>query len=88
MKFALFQGCKISFYLRDYGTSTRSVLLALGINLVDMEFNCCGYPIRHLHFLSFILSAARNLALAEREHLNIVTPCKCCYGNLKQASTS
>jgi heterodisulfide reductase subunit B len=33
----------------------------------------------------FILSSARNLALAEKKHLNVMTLCKCCYGSLKKA---
>jgi heterodisulfide reductase subunit B len=32
-----------------------------------------------------MLSSARNLALAEKKHLNVMTLCKCCYGSLKKA---
>ncbi len=85
MKFALFLGCKIPFYLAHYESSSRAVLKTLGVELVDIEFNCCGYPIRNLDFESFLLSAARNLALAERQNINILTPCKCCFGSLKHA---
>ena len=85
MRFALFSGCKIPFYLAHYEASTRAVLAALGVELVDIEFNCCGYPARNIHFESFILSAARNLALAQQSNLNILTPCKCCFGSLKHA---
>lgn len=85
MRFAFFPGCKIPFYLNEYGQATRSVLAALDVRLEEMEFSCCGYPVRHLNFESFILSAARNLALAERKDLTILTPCKCCFGNLKHA---
>ncbi len=85
MKFAFFPGCKIPFYLEQYGLATRSVLAALDVTLVDVEFSCCGYPARHLNFESFVLSAARNLALAEARGLTILTPCKCCFGSLKHA---
>ncbi|MEE9436802.1 MAG: CoB--CoM heterodisulfide reductase iron-sulfur subunit B family protein [Candidatus Adiutricales bacterium] len=85
MKFAIFWGCKIPYYVEHYATSTRAVLEKLGVQIEEIEFNCCGYPTRNLHFESFILSAARNLALAEREGLDILTPCKCCFGSFKHA---
>jgi len=85
MKFAYFPGCKIPYYQEQYGTATRAVLSRLGVRLVDLEFNCCGYPVRNLNFEAFVLSAARNLALAEKRGLSILTPCKCCYGSLKHA---
>ncbi len=85
MKFAFFKGCKIPYYLAQYETSTRAVLKPFGVRLVDLDFNCCGYPNRDLYFGSFVFSAARNLALAEKKRLDIITPCKCCYGSLKHA---
>lgn len=85
MKFAFFKGCKIPYYLEQYGTSTRAVLKTFGVGLVDLDFNCCGYPNRDLNFESYVFSAARNLALAEKKRLDILTPCKCCYGSLKHA---
>ena len=85
MKFAFFKGCKIPYYLGHYGISTRAVLKTFGVHLVELDFNCCGYPNRDLHFESFILSAARNMALAEKKNLDILTPCKCCFGSLKHA---
>ena len=85
MKFAFFKGCKIPYYLDQYETSTRAVMKRFGVRLVELDFNCCGYPFRDLNFKAFILSAARNLALAERKKLDIMTPCQCCFGSLKHA---
>ena len=85
MNFALFLGCKIPYYVPQYETSMRMVLKALEVGLEDIEFNCCGYPVRNLHERSYVLSSARNLALAESRNLSILTPCKCCYGSLKKA---
>jgi heterodisulfide reductase subunit B len=85
MKFLFFAGCKIENYLKQYETSSRAVLGALGVELVDIELNCCGYPIRHQNMVASVLSAARNLALASKHNLDILTPCKCCFGNLKYA---
>ncbi|BEQ16487.1 CoB--CoM heterodisulfide reductase iron-sulfur subunit B family protein [Desulfoferula mesophila] len=85
MTYALFLGCKIPYYVPHYETATRRVLGDLGVKLVDLEFPCCGYPMRHLYFRSYLLSAARGLALAEARGLDITTPCKCCFGALKRA---
>ena len=85
MKFIFFPGCKIEHYLKHYETSSRAVLDALGVRLVDIEMNCCGYPARHHDLVASVLSAARNLALAAKKNLDILTPCKCCFGNLKFA---
>lgn len=85
MKYAYFPGCKIPRHLPEYDLSVRAVLDRLGVRLADIRFNCCGYPVRHRSFEASVFSAARNLALARREHLTLVTPCKCCFGNLKHA---
>lgn len=86
MKFALFLGCTIPARLKHYESSSRAVLEKLGVGLVDIkEFNCCGYPLRNIDFKAFLLSSARNLGLAEKKGLHIMTLCKCCYGSLKKA---
>jgi heterodisulfide reductase subunit B len=86
MEFALFLGCTIPARLNQYESSSRAVLEKLGVGLVDIrEFNCCGYPLRNMGFKIFLLSSARNLALAEKKNLNVMTLCKCCYGSLKKA---
>jgi len=86
MEFALFLGCTIPARLNQYESSSRAVLEKFGVGLVDIrEFNCCGYPLRNIDFKVFLLSSARNLALAEKKNLNVMTLCKCCYGSLKKA---
>ena len=86
MKTALFRCCITSMGLSQYETSSNVVLRELGIEFVDInDFNCCGYPLRNLNFRAYLLSAARNLALAEQAGLDILTVCNCCYGNLKYA---
>lgn len=85
MKFALFLGCTIPARLDQYESSSRAVLEKLDVGIVDIkEFNCCGYPLRNISFKTFVLSSARNLALAEEKGLNVMTPCKCCFGSLKK----
>lgn len=85
LKYIYFPGCKIDRYLPQYGRSTRAVMAHLGITLDETELNCCGYPVRHESFTAAVTAAARNLAIAAAKELPLMTPCKCCYGNLKHA---
>jgi len=84
-RYLYFPGCKITPFLPDYDRETRAVLAALDVSLIDMELNCCGYPVRQIDFTAAVHSGARILAVALKRGLPILTPCKCCYGNLKQA---
>jgi heterodisulfide reductase subunit B len=86
MKFALFEGCNIPARVKQYADATHAVFNKLDIELVELaEFNCCGYPVRSIDQRAFILSAAKNLALAEAAGLGLMAMCKCCYGSLKKA---
>jgi heterodisulfide reductase subunit B len=84
-RYLYFPGCRIEPFLPQYGRASRAVMTALEIELVDRELNCCGYPVRDQDLAASVLAAARNLALAAREELALMTPCKCCYGQLKHA---
>ena len=83
MPYSYFAGCKIPYYLPQYGNSTLALLERFDVELLDLEFNCCGYPVRDIDLQSFLLAGARNLALAEQNNTDILTPCKCCFGSLK-----
>ena len=86
MKFAMFRCCPTSVFLKQYESSTDAVLAKLDVGLVDIpEFNCCGYPLKNYDFKAYLISAVRNLALAEERSLDIMTLCNCCYGSLKHA---
>ena len=86
MKFALFEGCNIPARVKQYADATKAVFNKLDIELVELtEFNCCGYPVRNIDRRAFILSAAKNMALAETAGLDLMAMCKCCYGSLKKA---
>jgi len=84
-RYLYFPGCKIDPFLPQYGQSTRAVLAELNVQLDEIELTCCGYPIRHENFAAAMTAAARNLAVAAHKGLPLMTPCKCCYGNLKHA---
>jgi heterodisulfide reductase subunit B len=86
MKVALLRCCTTPIFLRQYETSTNAVLEKLGMSIVgDADFNCCGYPLRNFNRKAYVLASARNLALAERRSLDVLTVCNCCYGSLKHA---
>lgn len=85
IKYALFLGCNIPARVSWYEDSSRAVLKNLGVELIEIRgFNCCGYPLKNIDQKAYILSAAKNLALAENQGLNILTLCKCCFGSLKK----
>ncbi len=85
MKFAYFPGCKIPFELEAYGLSFEAIMKKLSVQLITLPFNCCGYPSRNKSLEISVLSSIRNLALAEKQGLDIITPCKCCFGQFKHA---
>lgn len=86
MKYILFTGCQIPARVPQYEMSVRAVLKELNIEPADeRQFNCCGYPMRDTNLKAFLLSSARNLALAERTGCEMLVMCKCCFGSLKKA---
>lgn len=84
--YSLFIGCNIPARVRSYESASRAVLDNLGVRLLDSrEFTCCGYPLRNVDQEAFLLSAARNLALANRMGHDMLVLCSCCFGSLKAA---
>jgi heterodisulfide reductase subunit B len=65
--------------------SARETLKKLDIELIDVdEFSCCGYPLRSYNDSSWFYLSARNLALAEKEGLNMLPLCNGCYYSLNE----
>jgi len=86
-KFLLFLGCAIPYRVSAYEFSARKVLAKLGVELVEMpEFNCCGLPLDPVSHEAMLILAARNLAIAERQGLGILTLCPGCAGTLKKVN--
>ena len=50
------------------------------------EFNCCGLPLDPVSHETMLILAARNLALAEQQGINIITLCPGCAGTLKKVN--
>ncbi len=84
--YTLFHGCNIPARVTQYADATRAVMQKIDLQLLEIpDFNCCGYPMRNGSRMAFVLSAARNLALAEKSGRDMLVMCKCCFGNLKKA---
>jgi CoB--CoM heterodisulfide reductase subunit B len=86
-KYLMFLGCAIPYRVSALEISARKVLDRLGVGLQEMpEFNCCGLPLDPVSHEMMLILAARNLALAEREGLSIVSLCPGCAGTLKKVN--
>jgi heterodisulfide reductase subunit B len=83
LKFAFFLGCTTPSRTMQYEAATRKVAAKLGIELVDMaDFGCCGFPTDKVSHEAYLALAARNLAVAEEQGLDVVTMCTACSGAL------
>lgn len=81
MKYTYYPGCSVKATAKLYQESIDAVAPELGIELEELDdWNCCGatayMSVKEL--MSFAISA-RNLALAEPFHRDVVTPCSACY---------
>ena len=73
-----------------YGSSSQAVAKLLDVELAELEdWNCCGStPYSGIDELTSLCVSARNLALAEKRGLDLVTPCSACYVTLNRANLS
>jgi heterodisulfide reductase subunit B len=87
MKYHYYPGCSLEGTAREYDQSTRALLAALDVQLVDIEeWTCCGASAAEATSgLLALALPARNLALAERQapSLDVLVPCSACYLNLR-----
>lgn len=86
-RFLLFLGCITPYRLSSYEISARKVLEKLGVELVEMpEFNCCGFPMDLINHDLMLTLAARNLCIAEKQGLDILTLCNGCFSVLNETN--
>lgn len=82
-EYAYYPGCSLEKTALSYNNSSIETARKLDIELKELEdWNCCGAT-TYFHvdeLLAYTLSA-RNIAMAEKENLDLVAPCAACYKN-------
>jgi heterodisulfide reductase subunit B len=79
-KYALYPGCVMPTEQYAYEMSLREILPELDVELVDIKgFSCCGEPIKSVNQMITLALSARNIALAEKEGLDLFSPCPMCH---------
>ena len=88
MRYAYFPGCVGQDSCKELDVSTKLISSALGIELVELEdATCCGAGfVQDVNYDLSLALNARTLALAEVQHLNILTVCSTCQFNLDRAN--
>ena len=83
--YALYPGCVMPTEQYAYELSVREVLPLFNIKLIDLEgFSCCGEPMKSMNQLMTLYLSARNLALAEKQNLDMFVPCPMCHLSLSE----
>lgn len=88
MRIAYYPGCVAQESGRELDMATRWVAKALGIELVEFpSFSCCGSGfVDEANMTLNVAINARNLAIAERAGLDMLTVCSTCQGMLTLAN--
>jgi len=86
--YTYFPGCSAEATAIGLGLSIQAISKPLDIELIELEdWTCCGStPYGSLDKPESIAVAARNLALAEKTGLDLVTPCSSCFITLHGAN--
>jgi len=86
-RYAFFWGCMIQGKYPQFEAALRKTMPNLGVKIVDFEeFSCCPDPIffKATDKRLWAVIAARNLAIAEEQGLDIITACSGCTATLKE----
>ena len=79
-KLGFFPGCIASTEQYGEEMSLREILPKMGVTLVTPEgISCCGGPLRSINRAIPQFLAVRNLAIFEKEGLDLFTPCPQCH---------
>ena len=86
--YAYFPGCSAEATAGGLGLSVQAIAAPLDMELIELEdWTCCGStPYGSLDKPESIAVVARNLALAEKTGLDLVTPCSSCFITLHGAN--
>lgn len=82
-----YPGCSLHGTAKEYDESIRGVSTLLDIGLHELEdWTCCGASSAHCTDEELAIElAARNLAIAEKSHRELLVPCVACYSRFKAA---
>lgn len=85
MELNYYPGCSAGSTGKEYDLSTRAVLKALDVVLHEMDdWSCCAASSAHVTDRMLALALpARNIAIAQRNGLDMLTPCAACYSRHK-----
>jgi succinate dehydrogenase cytochrome b subunit len=88
MKLAYYPGCSAKSTCQELNEATHVVASSLGLDLVELESATCtgARELRAIDPICFHSLNVRILALAEREHLPLMTICNTCTLNLLDAN--
>ncbi|MFH0875756.1 MAG: CoB--CoM heterodisulfide reductase iron-sulfur subunit B family protein [archaeon] len=87
MRYAFFPGCVVPSQMPYLEKLSRDVFAKLGIELSDLDFSCCPYSaVRDKSETEWLTLAARNLAIAQENKLDILTICSGCAQTLSEAN--
>lgn len=79
-KYALYPGCVMPTEQYAYELSIRETFPLLDIELVNLEgFSCCGEPMKSVNQLMTLYLSARNLAIGEKQDIDLFVPCPMCH---------
>jgi hypothetical protein len=90
MKVAYYPGCSLETTGIEFNLSTEYCAKKVDLDLWEIpSWNCCGASSAHTvdHLLALALPA-RNLAIAEKEGLDVAVPCAACYTHFKNVETA
>ena len=87
MNYTIFLGCTIPSRQLNYEQSARAVTRALGIDLTEVDFGCCGFPIEPIDESKALSMAAMNLKKAQEVGHDVVALCSACGEMLLKAKS-
>lgn len=88
MKYSYYPGCSLHTTAKEFDISTKVVMQELGIELEELQdWSCCGGSVAAgvSHDVGMAM-AARNVALAQKQNLDLLASCSGCYNKSARAA--